>query len=104
MTHLPSIISDLAFILIIAGIITIIFKWLNQPLVLGYIVAGFLTGPHSSFFPTVTDAENINIWAEIGVIFLLFGMGLEFSFKKLISNGKTGFITLIMIAIGCYLI
>lgn len=100
MTHLPSIISDLAFILIIAGIITIIFKWLNQPLVLGYIVAGFLTGPHSSFFPTVTDSENISIWAEIGVIFLLFGMGLEFSFKKLISNGKTGFITLIMIAIG----
>lgn len=100
MTHLPSIIGDLAFILMVAGIITVVFRWLKQPLVLGYIVAGFLTGPHSSFFPTVTDAENINIWAEIGVIFLLFGMGLEFSFKKLISNGKTGFITLLTIIVG----
>lgn len=98
--HLPSIISDLAFLLIVAGIVTIIFKWLKQPIVLGYIIAGFLTGPHFNFFPTVADTENINIWGEIGVIFLLFGMGLEFSFKKLISNSKTGFITLIMIILG----
>ncbi|MBK5722341.1 cation:proton antiporter [Dysgonomonas sp. Marseille-P4677] len=100
MTHLPPIISDLAFLLIVAGIVTIIFKWLKQPVVLGYIIAGFLTGPHSNFFPSVSNTESINIWGEIGVIFLLFGMGLEFSFKKLISNGKTGFITLVMIIIG----
>lgn len=100
MTHLPSIITDLAFLLIVAGIITIIFKWLNQPVVLGYIVAGFLTGPHSNFFPTIGDGGNINVWGEIGVIFLLFALGLEFSFKKLLSNGKTGFITLLMIIGG----
>lgn len=100
MTHLPSIITDLAFLLIVAGIVTIIFKWLKQPVVLGYIVAGFLTGPHSSFFPTVVDGENISVWGEIGVIFLLFGLGLEFSFKKMLSNGKTGFITLMVIMGG----
>lgn len=100
MTHLPPIISDLAFMLIVAGIVTIIFKWLKQPVVLGYIIAGFITGPHFNFFPTVTDTDSINIWGEIGVIFLLFGMGLEFSFKKLMSNSKTGFVTLLMIIIG----
>lgn len=100
MTHLPPIISDLAFMLIVAGIVTIVFKWLKQPIVLGYIIAGFLAGPHVNFFPTVSDTESINIWGEIGVIFLLFGMGLEFSFKKLINNGKTGFITLLMIVLG----
>lgn len=100
MTHLPAIINDLAFMLIVAGVVTIIFKWLKQPIVLGYIIAGFLTGPHFDFFPTVQDTESIHIWGEIGVIFLLFGMGLEFSFKKLIKNGKTGFITLLIIIIG----
>lgn len=100
MTHLPTIILDLAFMLIMAGIVTIIFRWLKQPIVLGYIIAGFLIGPYFDFFPTVADTESINIWGEIGVIFLLFGMGLEFSFKKLIKNGKTGFITLIMIIFG----
>lgn len=98
--HLPPVVSDLAFMLVVAGIVTIIFKWLKQPVVLGYIIAGFLTGPHFNFFPTVSDTESINIWGEIGVIFLLFGMGLEFSFKKLIKNGKTGFITLVMIILG----
>lgn len=100
MTHLPSIITDLAFLLIVAGIVTIIFKWLKQPVVLGYIVAGFLTGTHSSFFPSVVDGSNISVWGEIGVIFLLFALGLEFSFKKLLNNGKTGFITLVVIVCG----
>ncbi len=100
MTHLPPIITDLAFLLVVAGVVTVIFKWLKQPVVLGYIVAGFITGPHFSFFPTIGDGANINIWGEIGVIFLLFAMGLEFSFKKLISNGKTGFITLLVIILG----
>ncbi|WP_080905852.1 cation:proton antiporter [Parabacteroides sp. Marseille-P3160] len=100
MTHLPPIISDLAFMLIIAGIVTLVFKWLKQPVVLGYIIAGFFTGPYIDFFPTVADTASIHIWGEIGVIFLLFGMGLEFSFKKLLSNGRTGFICLLMIILG----
>jgi len=105
MGHLPDLIADLAIILITAGIVTIIFKWLKQPVVLGYIVAGFIAGPHFWITPTIMDAANISTWAEIGVIFLLFALGLEFSFKKLISVGGTASIaTLInmgsMIAIG----
>ncbi|HIU63569.1 MAG TPA: cation:proton antiporter [Candidatus Avacidaminococcus intestinavium] len=89
MAHLPVLISDLAMILLVAGITTLIFKKLNQPLVLGYIIAGFLTGPHFNLFPTISDMNNIATWAEIGVIFLLFALGLEFSFNKLKSVGKT---------------
>ena len=92
MAHLPQIIVDLAMILLVAGVTTILFKKLNQPLVLGYIIAGFITGPHFSFFPTVSDAANIQVWSEIGVIFLLFALGLEFSFYKLKSVGNTAFI------------
>ncbi|MCD8269943.1 MAG: cation:proton antiporter [Parabacteroides sp.] len=93
MSHLPDLISDLALILISAGIITLLFKWLKQPLVLGYIVAGLLAGPYIHIFPTVVDIENINLWAEMGVVFLLFALGLEFSFKKLMNVGSTAFIT-----------
>ena len=87
------LVSDLALILISAGIMTLIFKKLKQPLVLGYIVAGFLIGPHFSFFPTVIEEAAISEWSEIGIIFLLFGLGLEFSFKKLFTVGSTSFIT-----------
>jgi len=105
MSHLPQIVSDLALILITAGIVTIIFKLLKQPVVLGYIVAGFLISPHFGLLPDVADMENISAWAEIGIIFLLFALGLEFSFKKLLDVGGTASIaTLInmgsMIAIG----
>ncbi len=93
MVHLPDLIKDLALILISAGIITLIFKWLKQPLVLGYIVAGLLAGPYIHIFPTVIDIKSVNIWAEIGVVFLLFALGLEFSFKKLMNVGGTAFIT-----------
>ena len=93
MSHLPTLIADLALILISASIIILLFKWLKQPLVLGYIVAGLLAGPYVHIFPTVGDIANINIWAEIGVVFLLFALGLEFSFKKLINVGSTAFIT-----------
>ncbi len=95
MSHLPALISDLALILISAGVITLLFKWLKQPLVLGYIVAGLLAGPYIRIFPTVVDVENINLWAEMGVVFLLFALGLEFSFKKLMNVGSTAFITAI---------
>lgn len=92
MSHLPALVIDLALILISAGIITLIFKWLKQPLVLGYIVAGFLAGPYVDIFPTVVDTNSISTWAEIGVIFLLFALGLEFSFKKLMNVGGTAVI------------
>ncbi|NDK57392.1 cation:proton antiporter [Pontibacter fetidus] len=87
MTHLPNLITDLGLILCAAGITTLIFKKLKQPLVLGYIIAGLLVGPHVALFPTIIETENITIWAEIGVIFLLFSLGLEFSFKKLVKVG-----------------
>lgn len=93
MTHLPYLIQDLGLILIMAGITTLIFKWLKQPLVLGYILAGLLVSPNFDFFPTVTDQEDIKLWADIGVIFLLFTLGLEFSFKKLIHIGGAASIT-----------
>ena len=89
MSDLAPLIRDLALILISAGVVTLIFKRLRQPLVLGYIVAGFLSGPHFSLFPTVMDTTSIHTWSEIGVIFLLFALGLEFSFKKLVKVGGT---------------
>ncbi len=95
MNALPALFSDLALILITAGITTIIFKWLKQPLVLGYIVAGFLVGPHFYLFPGLTDTTNIEVWGKIGVVFLLFALGLEFSFKKLKVLGATGAVTAI---------
>lgn len=87
-----SLVSDLALILISAGIMTIIFKLLKQPLVLGYIVAGFIVGPHFDLFPTVIGSERIGEWSEIGIIFLLFALGLEFSFKKLFKVGGSAFV------------
>lgn len=93
MLHLPELIKDLALILGAAGLTTLVFKWLKQPVVLGYIIAGFFVGPHFHLFPTITEVQNINTWGEIGVIFLLFGLGLEFSFKKLIKVGGTAAIT-----------
>lgn len=96
MIHLPPLIADLALILIAAAITTLIFKKLKQPLVLGYIVAGLLVGQHVSLVPSVSDEANIKIWSEIGVIFLLFSLGLEFSFKKLIKVGGASSITAIV--------
>ncbi|MEG1562828.1 MAG: cation:proton antiporter [Bacteroides sp.] len=92
MSHLPTLIADLALILLCAGVMTLLFKKLKQPLVLGYVVAGFLTSPHMSFMPSVMDTANIQTWADIGVIFLLFALGLEFSFKKIVKVGGTAVI------------
>lgn len=96
MAHLPQFIYDLALLLITAGIVTIIFKWLKQPVVLGYIVAGLLISPHVGFVPNIIDMANVTVWAEIGVIFLLFALGLEFSFKKLMDVGGTASIATII--------
>jgi len=96
MEALPHLITDLGLILGAAAIVTILFKWLKQPLVLGYLIAGFLVGPNLHLTPTIVEINNIKVWAEIGVIFLLFGLGLEFSFKKLMRVGAPASITAII--------
>ncbi len=93
MNHLPHLITDLGLILAAAALTTLLFKWLKQPIVLGYIIAGVVVGPHTVLFPTVTDSESVEVWAQIGVIFLLFSLGLEFSFKKLVKVGGSAAIT-----------
>lgn len=93
--HLEPLISDLGLILMTAGIAVLVFKKLKQPLVLGYLIAGFLAGNHFDFFPSVKDIKSVEVWAEIGIIFLLFSLGLEFSFKKLMKVGGTASTTAI---------
>ncbi len=93
MSHLPALVYDLALILIMAGVVTLVFKKLKQPLVLGYIVVGIIAGPYIELLPSVTDKTNISTWADIGVIFLLFALGLEFNIKKLMNVGASAFIT-----------
>ncbi len=100
MEGLQPLIIDLALILILAGIVTLLFKKLRQPVVLGYIVAGFLASPNFHYLPSIVDAESIDIWAQIGIIVLLFSLGLEFNFKKLLNVGGTAFTTALTIAIG----
>ena len=97
MSELPAMISDLALILMVAGIVTLIFKQLKQPLVLGYIVAGFLVSPHMPYTASVTDMSNVHLWADIGVMFLLFSLGLDFSFKKILKMGASPIISVICI-------
>ena len=92
MSHLATLINDLALILICAGVMTLLFKKLKQPLVLGYVVRGFLASPHMPYTPSVMDTANIQTWADIGVIFLLFALGLEFSFKKIVKVGGAAII------------
>ena len=89
--HLDSLVADLALILIVAGIVTLIFRRLKQPVVLGYIVAGFLISPNFHYIPTVVESGDIGVWADIGIIFLMFGLGLEFSFLKIATVGGSAF-------------
>lgn len=89
--HLDTMVADLALILVAAGIVTVIFRKLKQPVVLGYIVAGFLISPNFIYLPTIVDQADISTWADIGVIFLMFGLGLDFSFKKLATVGGSAF-------------
>ena len=95
-----SLISDLALLLVVGALSALIFKKLKQPVVLGYIVAGFLTGPHFHFFPTIANEANIDFWAQIGIVVLLFSLGLEFSFKKLLNVGGSAIITALIIVSG----
>lgn len=98
--NVESLISDLAFILLLGAIVTVIFKWIKQPVVLGYIVAGFLASPHFSYLPSVTTETNIDFWAQIGIVVLLFSLGLEFSFKKLVNTGASAIVTALIIVSG----
>lgn len=98
--HLPNLIIDLALLLGAAALITLLFKKLKQPLVLGYIIAGILVSPHFKLFPSIIDTANVQVWAEIGVIFLLFSLGLEFSFKKLASVGGSASVSALTEAVG----
>ena len=95
-----SLISDLALILVLGAIATVIFKMMKQPVVLGYIVAGFLASPHFALLPSVAVEANIEFWAQIGIIVLLFSLGLEFSFKKLIDVGGSAILTALIIVLG----
>ncbi len=99
-----NLVKDLALILISAGVFTIISKALKQPLILGYIVAGFLVGPHMGLFPTVTSTADVKEWSDIGIIFLLFALGLEFSFKKLLKVGSSALITAMTQCVGMFIL
>ena len=97
MNALPALIKDLALILMVAGIVTLVFKRLKQPLVLGYVVAGFLVSPHMPYVASVVDTADIHTWADIGVMFLLFSLGLDFSFKKILRMGASPIISTVTI-------
>lgn len=98
--NLEGLISDLAFILLLGAVVTLLFKWIKQPVVLGYIVAGFLASPNFEPLPSVTTESNIEFWAQLGIIVLLFSLGLEFSFKKLINTGGSAVVTALIIVVG----
>ncbi|MBD5316746.1 MAG: sodium:proton antiporter [Bacteroides sp.] len=98
--QVEGLIRDLALILILGAVVTVLFKLLKQPVVLGYIVAGFLASPHFAYLPSVTTESNIEFWAQIGIIVLLFSLGLEFSFKKLMNAGGSAVVTALIIVCG----
>lgn len=98
--HIPPIISDLAIILIAASITTVIFKWLKQPVILGYIMAGLIISKQIHITPDLAATEDVGTWSELGVVFLMFGLGLEFSFKKLLSVGRNALIAAMVIIPG----
>ncbi len=98
--NVEGLITDLAFILLLGAFVTVFFKWIKQPVVLGYIVAGFLASPHFVYLPSVANEANIDFWAQIGIVVLLFSLGLEFSFKKLLNSGGSAVVTALIIITG----
>lgn len=98
--NVEGLIRDLAFILILGAVTTLLFKWMKQPVVLGYIVAGFLASPNFEYLPSVTTEDNIEFWAQLGIVVLLFSLGLEFSFKKLVNAGGSAVVTALFIVCG----
>lgn len=104
MEHVEFLIRDLALILVVAGITTLIFKKIKQPVVLGYILAGFLTGSNFNLLPDIVDPANITVWAELGIIFIMFALGLEFSFHKLANVGGSAIVTALTIIVPMVMI
>ncbi len=98
--EIEGLITDLAFILLLGAGVTVLFKWIGQPVVLGYIVAGFLASPHFEYLPSVAHEDTIEFWAQIGIVVLLFSLGLEFSFKKLANSGGSAVVTALVIITG----
>lgn len=98
--NIENLITDLAFILLLGAVVTVVFKWIKQPVVLGYIVAGFLASPHFTYLPSVSTEANIDFWAQLGIVILLFSLGLEFSFKKLLNTGASAMVTALIIVSG----
>jgi CPA2 family monovalent cation:H+ antiporter-2 len=94
--HLPALVQDLAIILMTAGLVSIVCRWLKQPVILGYVISGIVVGPHTTFSASVSDIESVKVWGEIGVIFVLFSLGLEFSFRRLLHVGGTAVITAVI--------
>ncbi len=90
--HGVDFIKDLAVIMLVAGVVTVIFHYLKQPVVLGYIIAGLIIGPYTSAVPFISDEKTIRTLGELGVVFLMFGLGLEFSLRKLAKVGATAFV------------
>lgn len=99
-TMTNGLIGDLAWVLLLGAVVTVLFKFLKQPVVLGYILAGFLASPKFSYLPSISHLENIEFWAEIGIVVLMFTLGLEFSFKKLMNSGSSAVITALIIITG----
>ena len=104
MSDIPALVNDLALILIVAGVVTLVFKKLKQPLVLGYVVAGFLVSTHMPYTASILDSESIHLWSDLGVMFLLFSLGLDFSFKKILKMGASPFISACTIIFGMSLL
>ncbi len=99
-SHTNGLILDLAWILVLAAIATLVFKKLKQPVVLGYILAGFLASPNFTYLPSISNLDNIHVWADLGIVVLMFSLGLEFSFKKLLNSGSSAIITALIIISG----
>jgi len=104
MSELEPMMADLALILICASAMTLLFKYMKRPLVLGYIVAGFLASPNMPYMPSVTDMEGVHLWSDIGVVFLLFALGLEFSFRKILRMGAAPIIAACSVIFGMMLV
>ena len=94
------LIADLALILLLGAVVTLLFKKLKQPVVLGYILAGFLASPNFTYLPSISNLDNIEFWADLGIVVLMFTLGLEFSFRKLMNAGSSAIITALIIITG----
>ena len=98
--HTNGLLADLAWVLLLGAIVTLLFKKLRQPVVLGYILAGFLASPKFIYIPSISNLANIEFWADLGIVVLMFTLGLEFSFKKLVNSGSSAVVTALIIIMG----